>query len=434
VSHGDVDAGERRETGARGCSASMPAGRVQLALAAISLATVAIATWPGSSPAEVFHDTHSYLNWPAGTILQGVEIMGSRPMAYPFFLKLLGTGPALVYFQWSLSIVCWSYLGWRLARGVGVLATALLSVSPIYSIWTVAALTESISNSLLALLLALGLGIASRPTIARLCLWCGAMLPFLFIRDANFVVAPFLMLPVLASCTRRTTIAVGLAAVALAAAYADSAIEERASTYALSAFTGRVREDVEAREWFEARGMPTRLYEEKIDPESLDEFMAWLRAGGTWTYRWWALSQPRFYRETWDELAQPDRSWKLEKRYFSEATRADRVPRGVVPWVGDALHTALAPPRSLWLALLLLPAIEWRRSGRVSVPALWTTTLVIGTLATALVSYVSDAIEIPRHMLSAYILYRFATLLGLYTLYRLVRAEIRPDPQETSRP
>jgi len=383
-----------------------------LYVALLGLALLGALAVPATRPAIPFPDTLSFLNWPAPMVAHGVQLMGARAAGYPLLLRTLGVGPALVHFQWVLSLVCWGYLGWKFARGPGAIIGGLFSLAPAVACWSFASLAESVSISLSAFVLACSLELGRELRAGRVAIFVVGVLAFAMVRDANLLVIPFLCLPLLAQLvqrSRRALVVLGLVFAILAGSAWDISRNDRGSLYTYLSVFWRVGSDKETKAWFIARGMPKERMDTS-DAKSLDDFYSWLNDGGTWTYRAWALMRPAYYADTWRLLAQPDGSLALPDEFFPKV-EISRSPR--LASFGDALYRASAPPRALWLAILLVPAFDAWRNRRIGVPSALAAALVVATYVQGFVSYVSDFSQIQRHMLGAYILYRFAFVIGL---------------------
>jgi hypothetical protein len=69
--------------------------------------------------------------------------------------------------------------------------------------------------------------------------------------------------------------------------------------------------------------------------------------------------------------------------------------------------------------------LDYWRNRRIGTPALLAAGLVIGTYVQGFVAYVSDSLETHRHMIGAFVLYRFAALVGLYAIVDIIRSPTR---------
>lgn len=111
---------------------------------------VLYATWPPATTL-VQPDSHSYINFTA-----------IRTGGYPFFLALFKpfvNGPAgYIPIQLSLNVIAVAALGWQLYRGFGIVfafgAEIVLLINPFLNVYHFTIMTESLSVSLLLLLLA----------------------------------------------------------------------------------------------------------------------------------------------------------------------------------------------------------------------------------------------------------------------------------------
>jgi hypothetical protein len=390
----------------------------QLWIALIGLVVLAWLAMPEIGRAVRFADTNSYLRWPAPMIHKGVELMGARAAGYPLVLKWLGVGPSLVQFQWLLSLGCWGYLGWKLARGPGAVLGGLLSLAPALACWSMGALADSISISLSAFLLALSIDLDRPLRIGHNVMWLLGILAFVLLRDVNLLFVPFLCIPLLAHRERRVLVLLAVVVTILAGVAWDISRNHRGSLYTQHAIYGFVGPSKEAGAWFVERGMPRP----PAGSARRQILYDWLNDDGVWLYRYWATTNRVFYADTWRLLTQPDGSTRLDEAYFPDV-RSSASP--TLASAGGFLYLACAPLRSVWLCLLLLPALDYWRNRRIGTPALLAAGLVMGTYVQGFVAYVSDSLETHRHMIGAFVLYRFAALVGLYAIVDIIRSPTR---------
>lgn len=200
----------------RGMIRLVPQWLIRLLLALLMCAFTALfllgkLSTPVFDQVQYFRDTASYASMADVPITSAYFWAGERPFTLPLFFKLIGVssqnyqtpGIMAVVAGWQigLSIFCWVLLSLALAwslrsRWVGGLAFGLILVFSLnYEIgkWDVLLLSESISFSLFALLLAawiLLLSLLSRPTKGVACFAClaGTILItalYTFVRDSN---------------------------------------------------------------------------------------------------------------------------------------------------------------------------------------------------------------------------------------------------------
>lgn len=344
------------------------------AFAALSLLSLAVLAWPEDTQLRRYPDSAHYLRELRRDDLDETRPHARRAPAYPLLLRAVPPGPALVQAQSWISLACWCFLGWTLARVAGLWLGGLFALSPLVRPWNTALLTESLALSLLALFLALSLALRRRierdgtsardpGTILLGAAWGTSALAFATVRDVHLLALPFAALVLLPARLpgRRaewTRFSVGtvvlLVAFALGLRSADAA--RRSTIVVYTALYQHVFRDPETLARFRAAGLPDRKY--PMTPA----VAAWLESGGRTYYLAWAATRLESHRTTWAMLAHPRASEMLVRRYFE----------GLAParfHLGDAaaslVERASAPPHWLWLLALLLPLgarVAWRGS------------------------------------------------------------------------
>ena len=167
--------------------------RLEPWIAVAILAGLTWSAWPERGAPLYYADSAAYADWPRTVELDGVRVPRSRPDTYPLLLKVAPPGPALVHVQTWLSLACWCYLGWTFARSIGLLIAGLLALAPMVRLWNLAVLTESVTLSLLALLVALSLelrreivaGSTDRRRTILLVAWLVVAEGFALVRDSH---------------------------------------------------------------------------------------------------------------------------------------------------------------------------------------------------------------------------------------------------------
>jgi hypothetical protein len=375
--------------------------------------------WPPSSSPLRYPDSRAYVQWPMAQEVVGVEVSRGRGPGYPLVLRCAGTGTVLVHVQTWLSVASFGLLGWVLARVPGVLLGVLLALCPAIRLWNQAILTESLSLSLLALLVALGLLIHRRYSRARFVAWSLCVCLFGFTRDANLLLLPFFWLPVLWHGLRRSLPALLLVVAVFIAGTLDAQSQGRWRVPTRIALFNRVAPDAEARAYFEAAGMPRSGVSVEQDARTDESaanasFSRWFDAHAQSTYLRWVLSRPASYLEVWNRLVKEDESQLFKGRYFK---RLAQLPEPVVTPASEFLFRIAALPQPLWAALFLLPILDWVLNRRLGFLSLWSSALILATFLQAFATYHADASGVARHMLGASILYRLTFFLALYALY-----------------
>lgn len=373
---------------------------------------LAVWAWPPVDAPLRFMDSRSYLRWPEPAVRMGVEMMGARAAGYPLFLRAVGSGSLLLHVQTWLSIGAWCLLGWQLARSVGLAVAGTLALASAIRLWNFAILTESLTLSMLVLLIALGWMLAKSWRWPLFAAWGACAFVFALLRDGNLVLLPFLLVPFVLSGARRFAIAAALAGALFIVGAADMQRNGRYKIPYFNAIYFRVMTSPEDREWFYARGMPTHAAWN--DPEILTAwFDVWLPGGGQRVYQQWVVSRPRSYVQAWNHLVIEDESAYHRARYFD---RLDSLPERGIDAVAELALRLTAPPPWLWVTILLLPAIDWLRNRQIAIGPLWSASLVVATYAATFGGYHSAQAEVPRHLLAATVLYRITFLMALVSL------------------
>ena len=263
-------------------------------------------------------DSRAYLRLARESFLSTRFFSEYKPWFVPAFYKLFAGSPSVAtWAQLALSILAWTVLALELARivprrwlrfGAGV-AILLMSLSPVVAQWDAAVLSESLSLSLGALLVALLIRVQQNPSSRGA--FAVAILAFLWAgtRDTNsYLVA--LLLPALALiCCFRHRYRVGIVFVAAAIVVVafslwSTSSPRRWEIISTDVVVERVLGDPTANAYFSAHGMPEppdlrrRLFSDRTSAarfagdRPLAPFRAWLRARSRQTYIAYLLHTP----------------------------------------------------------------------------------------------------------------------------------------------
>jgi hypothetical protein len=407
-----------------------PRPDIELSVGLLLGLVLVVCAWPGFESAIRFPDSAEYLRWPAPVKLDGLTRLGPRMPGYPIVLMAVGSGGLLVQLQVWLSLACFGWLGWTLARVPGFLLLGLLSLAPQMRLWSLSVLSESLSLSMLALLVGLGIHVIRRPGAFQLPLWGAGILVFAMLRPGNAVFIPFLLVPFvglahdfaalrpwavgLRSTWPRFALAAGLALCVFVLGFG---LAERSGFWRMNYTTAlmeRVVTDADARAYFAARGMPTPVV------WNGKAFGLWFETRGRATYQGWVLSRPEAYVEAWHWLRPPDQADTIWQRYIE--------PKGPAPVqtplsaTAERLFELSAPPPVLWLLVCgAACAMAWRASPRGRVLGLSLAALALGAYVQVFVAYHASAAEEIRHTLGGSLLFRMSFAIGLFVLlYRFV--------------
>jgi hypothetical protein len=382
---------------------------------------------------DIWTDTQDYLRMARWPLLSLSFWAGARPVGTLLIYKLLGADiQRIIYFQVLLALSCWGLLGLAVARSIrtpwlrwiALSCVLLFSFSSDIAQWDFIVLSESITGSLFALLIGLGLwtlGVlrgSATPVRKRLMLGLLIAVAALWslMRDANayFVLglAGLLALGLLFRSVRGHP-AVRQYLVLIAALVAIFVVQDRSANvygrwrYPLIDVIGkRILVDDERTAFFAAHGMPIdgkvmryrgkygEAYGNAIfrDPD-MEYFRQWMTERGKLTYMLFLLSHPR------EALAEPLNNLNVLLRppvgYFGE-----KAGVSFPPWVLQ-LSTAIYPrPIALLLALvgalaLLATALTARGRARPewAIPAI----LLLLAYPMILVVWHGDSMDVGRH-------------------------------------
>jgi len=347
-----------------------------------------------------------------------------KPWGLPLLYKLLpGANDVATAVQFAIATVAWLVLAVTVAgtlrrpplRVAGLCAVLGFALTPLVAEWDGQLLTESLSNSLTALVVAAAIAFVRRPAPLPLALLVLASFAAAMTRDANGYLALLVLVPLGLAVAARGRARLGLA---LAAAVV--------LVFALAVWSYNVRrwrgpmQDVIAERilpvpgalaYFRARGMPVRpglgaqLIDNRVPPTKFDDapglayFRPWFHAHARRTYLGYLLTHPDVSLgkplRGLDFLLAPSRAPPYGLDYFRPEGYRDPLPRLAVRalypqhgWaVAAALAAALAAAAAFWRAGLAGPV--WL------VPAL----LSAAAVPLAVVVYAGDAIGVDRHSL-----------------------------------
>lgn len=370
----------------------------------------------------------------------------SKPWGVPLFYKLLpgSTATAAPIAQLAVSIACWLALAavvaasmqTRPARSLAFVSILVLSSMTFVTEWDGAVLSESLSLSLSALLVALILLSIRRPRAMLTVLVVVVAFLWSATRDTNAFLLPAITLPLAAVWLRRgrrrlpaslvlSTLLIVVFSFWSAASFA------RWQLLVIDAIDERVLSSPSATQYFQERGMPTppelrrtlfagRLTLRRLEtrPE-LREFNRWFRAQARPTYTGYLLSHPSVsleqpLRALPDVLAPPGLDFYLPHGMRASAPRA--VEQRVYPGNGRWIVTALA----VALGLLVLAWASGAASATLIVPA----SLLVSLVPHAVVVWDGEPTSLGRHALLVGVLARLGLLIAFLGVldHRLARA------------
>ena len=399
-----------------------------VAWAALCAAYVAARLW---SYAHVFGhrpplqpDSFDYLRGAALSLTDSRFWTFSKPWALPLLYKLLpGSTQVAIAVQFAIATVAWIVLAVTLARVLhrrvprllALCAVLLFALTPLVAQWDGQLLTESLSNSLTALLVAAAIVFVRSPGRLRLLLVVAAAFGATMTRDTNGYLALLVLVPLGLAIVRRGRPGLGaglaVAAVLIFALQTWSYDVRRWHGPMQDVIAQRVLPVPGALRYFRDRGMPVRpglgaaLIANRVPPTKFDNaprlayFRPWFEDHARQTYLGYLLTHPgvsvgKPVRRL-DILLAPSRPPPYGLDYFRRKGYRDPLPglliRAFYPQQGWAVLAAM-------IAALLLAAGFWRARLAEAVwlvPAL----LLLAAVPLAIIVYNGDAIGIDRHSL-----------------------------------
>jgi len=373
----------------------------------------------------VWSDSQSYEAVGSHSVTSTALWAGQRPPLVPIVWHVARTPTTFVVFQTVFSLLCWSLLAatvattfrspWRRVVAAFVVL-GFATVSPVV-LWDASVLSESISMSLLALLLATFIGFARSPVWSRAAAVVGSALAFALTRDAQVFTVALLGLATavffLVRHLRRRPVAlpVGILALALLVGAVLSAwgsvASGRTEQNVGDALYVRVFPYPDRVAWFARHGMPqARAIDElaRAQPQPAPGTVAvvgidrndprfaawesWLHRRGEPTYELWLLTHPGYV--VLEPLRRPERAFNFAAGNLDAYAALDRV---------DSPLTGFLWPSWRWLVVLAAfgctaPLVAQRIGRReVRVLALFA---VVG-LASMLLAWHGDGQETTRH-------------------------------------
>jgi hypothetical protein len=417
-----------------------------------------------------FNDTVEYEHTAGQTILSRDFLAGGRPPTLPLVYKLVTGDDARIWAQLLISITCWLALAGAVAttirtralRPLTFSAVLVFALAPEIVLWDATLLSESVSLSLTAALVAAWLWILRRPSPSAY----GAMLAlaaaWVFARDPHsYVVAGLaltLALSIAVSSTGggsrrlRAIAAVALATIAATSIVAATQLYARWAFPLQNVLAIRISAEPDQLSYFEDAGMPVtttllaamRVQRETGEnvlayppsddsPEELRDatpFQRWLLTEGRSTYTRFLLAHPGVVAGGFGHLDQV----LLDPELSDYAS-------GASPWSGGTAAAVVYPRQTgiviAWLPVAMgLAAFVWLRFGprrEWLVPAF----LIVTSLPFAIFVFHAGAVEPDRHGLLPSVFLRLgALLLVLFAVDRWLQARHEADRKSsgTQRP
>ena len=378
-----------------------------------------VCSWPFPQIPRMWPDSAGYLSWSA-----------ERMPVYTILASTLNASYLLICVHYLFSMAAWSWLGYVIGRKIGLVIGLVFAISlPVY-VFHLVVLSETISLSLLAVLLASTISVCRRWTNNGFRLWCVFLFLFAMTRVINLFLIPFLIVP-FAVCGRRRLLAAALALTVVTGCgvlYSSTLGTPLRETSLTNIYMRRIAMDKEKSAHFMAQGMPfgndVRQFVNRTGSENkfalfeaCPHFATWLREDGSTEYLRWVIGRGASWKAAWTEMFEHIND---TNRRFSAGTRMRSVPRYF-----EQFYVRLSLPYWLWLSALLLPLLTWRVYGRVNPVSLLVVAMMFAAYGQAFVGYNGDATEESRHMISAFYLYKITVVLLVYEVIKAVLFIVR---------
>ncbi len=411
-------------------------------------------------PPLVWNDSTVYVGMAHRAVWSRALWVGPRPPLIPLLIKVVGSGSSIVTFQAVVAALAWGTLAWtvsrlvgpgwrRLAAGFAVLAFA--STLPIV-LWNRSELSESLSLSLLALVVAGFIAAARHPTWGRLAATAVACLGFAATRDAQVWTVGMLALVIgiyaisRIGTDRNTGWRAGALTLCLLGAVTlcgwGTLSSHRTTLNAADVLFVRVFPFPDRVAWFAAHGMPQQQRIDQLarataappggaevvgisphDP-AFQPLERWLRADGGRTYLLWLVTHPGYVLSA--PLQRPERAFNFAHGnllFYAPANHILRSPLTTLLWPALPEELVLAAV-AVYLGIV---SDSWRHR------ASWTVlVLMLVGLAGMLVAWHGDGQEVTRHTIEGVAEVRLGVwILFIMGLLRL--PAFGPDPSSSAR-
>ncbi len=399
-------------------------------------------------------DSELYMQTARHPLWSRAFLAGPGPLGFPLLVKLcLRNLRAIVLVQSLCAAAAWLFLASTLAsltrhpivRAVAFVAPLAIAVAPPVLEWNAFISTESLSLTALALTLALALRYGRCPNRRSALLLGLAFVGFGLLRDTNayeIAFAGLVLLGVAVVRPARRVDASALGAAALGTAVVASLLSGWAQPprwfYPLTETVSvRLLADADATRYLVDHGLPYRAEMARLpkdyylmqvavrDGSQFAPYRSWIRHKGQGVYvRFlathprWALAKP--FTDVRQLLA-PDVT--VYSRFVvgkpdsrpQVALFAQPLPRGNAPratkWVGELAWPWVPAIAAVWAIAAFVALVAFAR--RVS-PAAAAVALVAAVTGVGgfMLSWHGDALEVPRHGLTAAVQFRLAVWLA----------------------
>ena len=367
---------------------------------------------------------------------------GQRPPVVPFVLKLVGSSTGFTALQSLVAVAAWGLLaftvgrlvpaGWRRVAAVWVVL-AFASSTPVV-LWNRSVLSESLSLSLLALLMAGLVWTARRVTWPRVIAVVLVAAAFAATRDAQVWTVGLLGLAVAVAVVvhgwrrRRLSRPAGVLAAGLLLAAGltgwDTVHTGRTNQNVANVLYVRVFPFSDRVAWFAAHGMPEAEAVDRlaaatpapnaaakvVAPDLTDPHNApldhWIMNHGQSTYLLWLVTHP-FYVVT-EPLVRPERAFNFANGALTFYAATGRV---------DSPLTAVVWPAWWWmLPLTTIGLVAAAGAGRWRERSLQTIVVLAAVgLLSMVIAWQGDGQEVTRHTIEGFAELRVGVLIVFFS-------------------
>jgi hypothetical protein len=386
-----------------------------------------------------YPDTDGYLEVMGHPVWSLDFLAGGRPWVVPLLWKVLpGADVWRARGQFGLSIVCWPILAWAVARCLrpglmrylGFGAVLIFSMSFPVIRWDVVMLSESVSLSLTALVVAAWLELVRAPRPAMVVAVLATTLFWVFSRDSNGVITlclvPLAALWAIRPAPLNRPWVLGLAGGLLAifvlsyvATTTDDAKLRRNQRPIMHVIGRRVLVTPDEERYFRQHGMPAPTPRVRAQRKALagiaegelpsdpatDRFIEWSRQHGRPVLARYLL---RHWLKTFKQ------TFRNRQRLLAGVTLGYTSPnaRRLLPQpVDNVAYPTGSQDVWFWLVVVCVGALAvWRALGASRFWLVPAVALVL-QLPHAVVVYQADTLEIPRHAVLVAVMSRLSLLL-----------------------
>jgi hypothetical protein len=420
----------------------LSAATLQLAVATLVYAVLRVLTFHGviGTTPTVYPDTVDYQHVASLSLLDSGFWTYWKPWGLPLFWKALpgATARSAPFAQWLISGACWLVLAVAVSRclrhkGVRLAAFCLVlafSLTPLVAQWDGVLLSESLSASLTALLVAALLMFVRSPQPRTGAAVLAIVALASATRDTNAYLALFLVCPIGLAVAlhgaRRLGLAVTAGVVVVFVLSLWTYNVHRWETPMQGVIAVRILSDADARDFFAAHGMPIRpglaaaLLANRVPPSRFDQapelayFRPWFKRHARSTYVRYLASHPGAAiaepLEGFDQVITPARSLPQGLDFFRPQGFHTVLPAPILA----VLYTQHTLPITFAMLVALLTALGLVRRRVNARPTLVALAGLIVTVPLAIVIWNGDQLGLDgdRHSLVVGLVARVSVLLA----------------------